>query len=245
MFGFIKKCFFTAMTFLSCNALKCVLMSNQECKVRPAIMNINSNELSFYIYGIAVNKCSGSCNDINNPYAKLCVLYFVKDMNIKIFNLMSEINETRHASWHETCACKYRLDANVFNDKQRWNNDKCRWECKELIDKGRCDDGFIWNPIICECECDKSCDTGGYLDYINCQCRKRLIDKLVDECSEDINGNKMIYNVTLNDHENVYKSCAICIILLARTFIIIMGTGSACIYFYWHMIKNCFNKLPY
>ena len=44
------------------------------------------------------------------------------------------------------------------NDKQRLNSDKCRCECKDLIDKGRCDDGFIWDPSICECECDKSCD---------------------------------------------------------------------------------------
>ena len=48
---------------------------------------------------------------------------------------MSRTNETRHIEWHETCKCKYRLDASVSNNKQRWNNDKCRWECKELIDK--------------------------------------------------------------------------------------------------------------
>ena len=61
-----------------------------------------------------------------------------------------------------------------------------------MIDKGRCDKGLIWNPNICDCECDKSCDVGGYLDYENCKCRKKLIDKLVGECSEDINENEMI-----------------------------------------------------
>ena len=68
------------------NALKCVSMSNQECVVRPAIMNIISNEPSFYSYGVLVNKykCSGSCNDINNPYAKLCVSNVAKNMNIKV-----------------------------------------------------------------------------------------------------------------------------------------------------------------
>ena len=101
MFGFIKKMFFTAMTFVSCGALnaiplKCVSMSDQECKVRPIIMNINSNEPLFYPYSIAVNKCSGSCNDTNNLYAKLCIPDVAEDMNIKVFNLMSRINETRH-----------------------------------------------------------------------------------------------------------------------------------------------------
>ena len=58
------------MTFFGCNALKCVSMNNKECKIRPEIININSNEPSFYLYSILVNKCSGSRNNINNQYAK-------------------------------------------------------------------------------------------------------------------------------------------------------------------------------
>ena len=50
--------------------------------------------------------------------------------------LMSRPKETRHIKWHETCKCKCRLDASVCNDKQRWNDYRCRCECKELIDKG-------------------------------------------------------------------------------------------------------------
>ena len=56
---------------------------------------------------------------------------------------MSRTNETSHIRWHETFKYKCRLDANVCNNKQRWNNDKCRSECKELIDKRRCDKGFV------------------------------------------------------------------------------------------------------
>ena len=52
-----------------------------------------------------------------------------------------------------------------------------------------CDKGFIWNPSSCECECDKLCDVGEYLDYKNCKCRKRLTDKLLEECSENIDEN--------------------------------------------------------
>ena len=102
---------------------------------------------------------------------------------------------------NQICQYKCKLDASVCNNKQRWNIDKCRCECKELIDKGMCDKGFIWNPSNCECECDKSCDFGEYLDYQNCKCRKKLVDKLVDECTENIDGNKMIYNGTLHDYE--------------------------------------------
>ena len=94
------------MTFFSCNALnaislKCVSMNKQEFKIRPKIININNNEPSFYSYNILVKKCSGTCNNINDSYAKLCVPDVVKDMNIKVFNLMSRTNEIRYIEWHE------------------------------------------------------------------------------------------------------------------------------------------------
>ena len=73
------------------------------------------------------------------------------------------------------------------------------WETT-VIDKGKRDNGFIWNHRICEFECDKSCDIGEYLDYANCTCRKRVIDKLVEKCGEDINENKTVYNTTLNGY---------------------------------------------
>ena len=152
------------MSFFSCNALKCVSMNNQECKVRPEIININSNEPSFYPYSVKISKCSGSCNNINDPYAKLCVPDVVKNMNVKVFNLISRANKIRYIKWHETCKCKCRLDASVCNNKQRWNEDKCRCECKELIDKVVCDKEFVWTLRNCQCEYDESCHVGEYLD---------------------------------------------------------------------------------
>ena len=67
---------------------------------------------------------------------KNCAPDVTKDLNVKVFNLMSRTNETIHIEWHETYKCKCRLDASLCNNKQRWNNDKCSCECKELIDKG-------------------------------------------------------------------------------------------------------------
>ena len=91
------------MTFFGCSVLKCVLINNQECKIRPQIMNINRNEPSFYPYSVKTNKCGGSCNNINGPYAKLCVPDVVKNINVKVFNLISRSNEARRIKWHETC----------------------------------------------------------------------------------------------------------------------------------------------
>ena len=92
MFGFVKQIFVSAMMFFGCNisgvnSLKCVSVNNQECKIRPEIININSNEPIFYPYSIKVNKCSGSCNNINDPYSKLCVPDVVKIMNVKLFRI--------------------------------------------------------------------------------------------------------------------------------------------------------------
>ena len=115
---------------------------------------------------------------------------------------MSRTNETRYIKLHEICKCKCRLDASVCNSKQLWNNDKRRCECKELIDKGSFDKGFIWNPSNCECECDKSGDVGEYLDYSNSECIKKLVDKLVEEYSENINEVKMA-KITLAGNKNV------------------------------------------
>ena len=70
-----------------------------------------------------------------------------------------------------------------------------------MIDKGVYDKGFIWNPSNCECECDKSCDIGEYLDYQNCQCRKKLSDKLVEECTENVDEVK-IAGMVLFENEN-------------------------------------------
>ena len=174
------------MSFFSSNALKYVSLNNQECKVRPELININSNEPSFYPYSAKTSKCSSSCNNINDLFAKLCVPDVSKNMNVKVFSLISRTNETRYIKWHETCRCKYSLAESFCNDKQRWNEDKCKCECKELIDKGICDEGFIWNPSNCECDCEKSCDVLEYLYYKNCKCWKRLLDKLAKECGRNI-----------------------------------------------------------
>ena len=66
-----------------------------------------------------------------------------------------------------------------------------RCECKGLIGKGLCDKKSIWNLSNCECEYDKSCDIGDYLDYENCKCRKKLVHKLVEECTENAEEEKL------------------------------------------------------
>ena len=62
----------------------------------------------FFPFSIKTSKCSCSCNNINHPYAKICVPDVVKNLNVKVFNLMSRTNETSYMELHETCKCKYK-----------------------------------------------------------------------------------------------------------------------------------------
>ena len=223
------------------NSLECISMNNQECKARPKIVNVNSNEPVFYPYSIKVNKYSGSCSNINDPYAKLCISDIIKNINVKVFNLMSRINETRQIIWHETCKCVCRLTSAVCNSRQIWNKDKCRCECKEdLVNKIVCDKGILaivcdsWNPSNSACECDKSCGIGQYLDYKNCICRNSLIDKLVEECASVIDGGTIYNKTSIVTSSNDCASCILYVVLFAvflSTNIVISG---AFVYVHWY-----------
>ena len=188
---------------------------------------------------IKTSKFSGSCNNINDPYAKICVPDAIKNLNVKVFNLTSITNETRHIEWHEPCKCKCRLDGSVCNNKKHWNNDKCRCECKKLIDKGVCDKGFIWNSSNCECECDKSCNVGEYLDYENFKCRKKLVNKLVEECTETVEEVKLD-KITSTENENKHKrcSCTLYIVSFSIVFTINPWIGTYLVYLHWYLKKD-------
>ena len=106
--------------------------------------------LFFYPFIVSVNKCGGSCNTIDEPYAQVCDPDKVKNVNVKVFNLMLRVNETKVLVQHELCKCKCQLNESVCNSKQKmepwWSHTESCWcECKEL-------DG--WS----DCESNKACN---------------------------------------------------------------------------------------
>ena len=226
----IKPIFLTGLALLSSlvstTSLSCISVNNQAFKVRPEIINLNSNKPVFYPFSIKTSICSGSCNNINDPYVKICVPDAVKDLNVKVFNLMWRTNGTRHIKWYETFKCKCRLDASVCNNKQRWNDGKCRCECKKFIDKGVCNKGFARNPSNCECVCDKSYVVGEYFNYENCKCRKRLVDKLVGECSENIDEAKLTKIVLFEYGNECACSYTVSIVLAVIALTVSIGVGA-------------------
>ena len=222
---------------LKVNTLECVSAINQKCMSRPKIIDLNKDDPVFYPLGIKVNKCSGNCNNINDPMAKLCVPDIVRDMNVKVFNLLARINETRKIVWHETCICICRLTSAVCDDKQEWSKTKCICERKEdLIGKLTCDKGYMWNPSTCSCECGKYCETGQYLDYKNCVCRKKIVDELIEQCTTIIDVEIKNNTAKVNNKEsfNVYIISFVVILILSFLF-------SVGFIYYWH--KNSDEKV--
>ena len=95
---------------------------------------------------------------MDNPCAKTCVPDIIKNIYVKVFNLMQRINDTKHIICYQTCKCVCRLTSSVCHSRQIWNEDKCRCECREeLTDKLMRNKASIFNPSTCECECDRSC----------------------------------------------------------------------------------------
>ena len=84
IFKFVKKVVFLGLTILSNftnvnSLLNFISMKNQECKTRRQVINVNRDEPVFFPFCIETSKCSGSCNNINYPYAKICVHDIIKN----------------------------------------------------------------------------------------------------------------------------------------------------------------------
>ena len=110
-----------------------------------------------------------------------------------------------------------------------------------MIDKGVCDREYIWNPSNCECECDKSCDVGEYLHYKNCKCRKRLVEKMVEECKEIVKEVKIA-----GKNEDKCRSCILYIVLFSIFFTISIGIATYFVYYkYMNHNKENVSKYDY
>ena len=146
LFGIIKT-----------KALECVSVVNQKCMSRPKILDVNEGvgEALFYPYNVLVNKCSGSCDTLDNSMAKLCLPNIIKRINMKVYNFLMMLNEIRNVLWHEGCKCVCRLNLSVCNSKQIWNSDTCKCDCNEdfpgIIN---CIKGYTWNPSTIESQYD-------------------------------------------------------------------------------------------
>ena len=221
---------------LKVNALECVSVINQKCMPRPKILDVNEGvgEALFYPYNVLVNKCSGSCNTLDNPMIKLCVPNVIKRVNMQVYNFLMRLNETRNVLWHESCKCICKLNSSVCNNKQIWNDDTCRCDCNEdFTDIISCDKGYMWNPSTCKCQCDTSCKPGQYLDHKNCVCKNKLIGR-IEECTSIINETMINNKDNITNNNNTYL--ILFIVFLIGFIVFLIG------FIYHHYCHNNANK---
>ena len=129
---------------LKVNSLECLSLIYQKCMPRPKILDVNEGigEALFYPYNVLVNKSRRICNTLDNPMSKICVPKIIKNVNMKVYNFLMRLNETRNVLWHESCEYVCKLNSSVCNSKQIWNSDTCRCDCNEdfagtiICDKG-------------------------------------------------------------------------------------------------------------
>ena len=222
-------------SIIKTKALECVSVVNQKCMPRPKILDVNEGvgQALFYPYNVLVNKCSGSCNTLDNPMTKLCVPNVIKRVNMQVYNFLMRLNETRIVLWHESCKCVCKLNSSVCNNKQIWNNDTCRCHCNEnFTGVVGCDKGYTWNPSTCECQCDAWCKQGQYLDHKNCICKNKLIGRVIEECTRVI-SEIMINNNKDNTTNNTYL--ILFIIFLIGVIVFLIG-------FIYYYCRNNANK---
>ena len=229
-------------SILKIRALECLSVVNQKCMPRPKILNVNEGigEALFYPYNVLVNKCSGSCDTLVNPMSKICVPIIIKNVNIKVYNFLIRLNETRNLLWHESCNCVCKLNSSVCNSKQIWNSDTCRCDCNEdFAGIINCNKGYTWNPSTCECQCDMWCKPEQYLDHKNCVCKNKLVARLIKECTSIINET-LINNKDNIDNCNTIQNVFIVLLLVA----ILIGINCFCVfaYFKWFKGKKLFKK---
>ena len=111
MFSFIKQVFIVILSFSEALANKCLCLNDERCMVRPALIGLNPLELKYFPFLMSLDKCNGSCN-VFSP--KTCVLMKAKDINVKVFNIITNKNEAKKMKKQISCDCKC-----IFNTTTR------------------------------------------------------------------------------------------------------------------------------
>ena len=211
-------------------------MNNQECKIRPEVIDFNSDCPLFCPYSITVNKCSSSFNNINNPYAKLCVPDVIKNINIKVFNLMSNINVIQNgmklvnANVNQmqmfvitnNVGIMIDVDVNVKNLLTKEDAKKDLFEIQVFVNVN-----VINRVTLVNIQTIKIANV-----------EKDQLINLWKNVVKILMKIEIIYNATLNDHIKVCHSCTIYITLLPIFFIISISISRAFIYFHWYLKKD-------
>ena len=115
----IKKEFIGLLNFDRSLATKCVSLNNEQCMTKPALTDLNTVKFNYYLLMISLDKCNRSCNNVDDLFPKICILSKRKGVNVKIFNMITRLNEAKAVVKHLSCDFKCKFDSTVCNTNQK------------------------------------------------------------------------------------------------------------------------------
>ena len=95
--------------------------------------NEYSQEFHYYPFTVKLDRCVGSCNTLNELSNKVCVSHKTEDLNLSIMKIITGINESKILTKHISCKYKCKYDGRKCFSDQWWNNDECRFDCKNML----------------------------------------------------------------------------------------------------------------
>ena len=207
MFRLIKKLFIGLLSFNGSLATKCMSLNNEQCKTtRLTLIDLNPVELKCYLFMISLDIYNGSYNTVHDLSAKICAQSKTKSKNVKVFNMITKIQEAKTLTKHVSCDCKCRLNSTACNSNQKWNNKMGQWECKNYY---KCKNYHSWNPATCNCKNGK---------YLEC-----IIDESVIMCSEIVNvtGNMstIVTSIVSINFDDKMEYCILHVVLLVAVLL--------------------------
>ena len=173
MFGLIKKAFIELLSLSGSLAsivnasdhAKCLYLNNQQHITQPTLIKLHHNKyiqgLDCYPFVVNLDRRNESCNTLNDTSSRICVINKIKVVNLRIFKMITGINESKTLTKHISYKCICKFDSRKCNSNQKGNNDKCQCEHKNLTEHHVCVKKVtFWNPVTCTSE------TGKYLTVL-------------------------------------------------------------------------------
>ena len=143
MLWHIKQVFIALLSFGESLATKCVSLNNEPCIIRPTLIELNTVERNCYPFMISLDKCNGSCNVVDDVSTKIFVPSETKDVNLKVFNMITKMNEAKTLVTYVLCNCKRKFDTTTCNWNKKWNN-KYPSEYKKQKKHRLCKKDYSW-----------------------------------------------------------------------------------------------------
>ena len=152
--GFLKQALIVMslvlLRFVGSLTAKYASMNNQPCVVRPMLADLNPDKLYHYPFIFSLDRCHGSCNTAENPFGRICIPNKMEEVNLKVFNMIKEINKLKKVAEYISYECRFEFVSRKCSLKQKWNNGKCQYRLllRDEITLLRNCQSFCWDVIL-------------------------------------------------------------------------------------------------